>query len=378
MKKQTTKLFISAAAIVTLAFTACKKDQQQPFNGPVSNKSLSNTYSAAATSKYSNGFFIINEGWYGHGDGSVSFYNYATSAKQDSIFTTENPGKNLDPKTSTVEYGAVFNDKLFIVSKVGGPVVVTDANTLKEVGRVPAASGNNWQAFVGLSITSGLLSSANGLYPFNLTNYTVGTKLTTVTGSIGDMVSSGNYIFVLSQSQGVVVLNASNFTVAKTIPGMLVAFAKTPDGSVWAAGGTSLVKINPSTLAVTTITVPFTVNGSWAAWHPGSITASTTSNTIYLAQNNTWYGGTNIYRYIDGNTASLSTPFITLPAGKELYGSGVAYNPSTGQLVVNTVQSGFGTNYSVNDLDFYNSSTGALISDLPFSGFYFPATVVFH
>lgn len=378
MKKQTTKLFISAAAIVTLAFTACKKDQQQPFNGPVSNKSLSNTYSAAATGKYSNGFFIINEGWYGHGDGSVSFYNYATSAKQDSIFTTENPGKNLDPKTSTVEYGAVFNNKLFIVSKVGGPVVVTDANTLKEVGRVPAASGNNWQAFLGLSITSGLLSSANGLYPFNLTNYTVGTKLTTVTGSIGDMVSSGNYIFVLSQSQGVVVLNASNFTVAKTIPGMLVAFAKTPDGSVWAAGGTSLVKINPSTLAVTTITVPFTVNGSWAAWHPGSITASTTSNTIYLAQNNTWYGGTNIYRYIDGNTASLSTPFITLPAGKELYGSGVAYNPSTGQLVVNTVQSGFGTNYSVNDLDFYNSSTGALISDLPFSGFYFPATVVFH
>ncbi|HEY8930303.1 MAG TPA: DUF5074 domain-containing protein [Mucilaginibacter sp.] len=378
MKKQTTKLFIGVISIVTLAFTSCKKDEQAPLNGQLGGKSLSTAYSATVTGKYTNGFFIINEGWYGHGDGSVSFYNYATSTKQDSIFTTENPGKNLDPKTSTVEYGAVFNDKLFIVSKVGGPVVVTDANTLKELGRVPAASGNNWQAFLGLSTTSGLLSSASGLYPFNLTNYTVGTKLTTITGSIGDMTSSGNYIFVLSQSQGVVVLNASNFSVAKTIPGMLVAFAKTPDGSVWAAGGTSLIKINPATLAVTTITVPFTVNGSWAAWHPGSITASTSSNIVYLAQNNTWYGGTNIYKYIDGNAASLNAPFITVPVGKELYGSGVAYNASNGQLVVNTVKSGFGNNYSTNDLDFYNATTGALISDLPFSGFYFPALVVFH
>jgi len=378
MKTQTTKLLIGAAAFITIAATSCKKDQQEPLNGKLGGKSVSTAYSAAATGKYTNGFFIINEGWYGHGDGSVSFFNYATSTKQDSIFTTENPGKNLDPKTSTLEYGAVFNDKLFIVSKVGGPVVVTDANTLIELGRVPAASGNNWQAFLGLSATSGLLSSANGLYPFNLTNYTVGTKLTTVTGSIGDMTASGNYIFVLSQSQGVVILNASNFTVAKTIPGMLVAFAKTPDGSVWAAGGTSLIKINPATLAVTTTTVPFTVYGSWAAWHPGSIAASPFSNTIFLAQNNTWYGGTNIYRYTDGVPTSLNTPFITLPVGKELYGSGVAYNPTTAQIVVNTVQSGFGNNYSVNDLDFYNSTTGALISDLPFSGFYFPATVVFH
>jgi hypothetical protein len=116
----------------------------------------------------------------------------------------------------------------------------------------------------------------------------------------------------------------------------------------------------------------------WAAWHPGSITPSTTENAIFLADNNTWYGGTTIYKYIDGNAASLNAPFITLAAGKELYGSGLGYNPGLSQLVVNTVKSGFGTNYSTNDLDFYNATTGALVKDVPFSGYYLPATYAFH
>jgi hypothetical protein len=372
-----TKIFAGAAMLLVLAATSCKKDQESS-NGPkLSGKPFGATH-ATTTGKYSNGFFIINEGWYGHGDGSVSFYSYATNTKTDSIFTKENPGKNLDPATSTLEYGTIFNNQLFLVSKVGGPVVICDANTMKEDGRIAAASGNNWQAFLGVSTTKGLLSSATGLYPFNLTNYTAGAKLTSITGSIGDMVLSGNYIFVLSQTKGVVILNTADYSVAKTIAGMVVAFTKTPDGSVWAAGGTTLIKINPANLAVTRITVPFTVNGSWDAWHPGSITASTTEQAVFLADNGTFSGGTTIYKYIDGNAASLTSPFITTATGKELYGQGLAYDASDNELVVNTVQSGFGTNYGFNDLDFYNAGTGSLISDLPFTGYYFPATYAFH
>ena len=367
----TSKLLTGAFALLLLAAVSCKKDQSTPALNSSNLKPGSISASAQTTGNYANGFFIINEGWYAHGTGSVSFYNYATQQIQDSVFT------NLNPVTSTLEYGSIFNNQMYLVSKVGGPVVVTNPTTMTEIARIAAASGNNWQAFVGVTTAKGLLSSATGIFPFNLTTYTTGTKLTTVTGSVGDMITAGNYVFVLSQTQGVVILNVADYSVAKTIPGMLVAFAKTPDGSVWAAGGTSLIKINPTTLAVTTITVPFTVYGSWDAWHPGSITASTTENAIYLADNNTWYGGTTIYK-CTGTAASLSTPFITLPTGKELYGAGVGYNAALNQLVVNTVKSGFGTNYSVNDLDFYNTTTGALIKDVPFSGYYFPATFVFH
>ena len=353
-------------------------DYQINFKASNSSGYSSADYKIHALGKYENGFFIINEGWFGHGTGSVSFYRYDTKAKEDSIFTKENPGKTLDPATSTLENATIFNNNLFLVAKVGGPVVVTDSYSLKEIARIPAVGGSNWQGFVGVDNTKGLLTSGSGLYPFDLTTYTAGAKLTSVTGSIGDVVKAGNYIFVLSQTQGVVILNASDYSVAKKIPSMLVAFAKTPDGSVWAAGGTSLVKINPATLDVTTITVPFTVFGSWAAWHPGSITASTKENTIYLAKNGSFSGGSIIYKYVDGNAASLQTPFITLPAGKVLYGAGIGYNAQTDQLVVSTVQSGFTTAFSVNDLDFYDTTTGALKTDYAYSGYYFPATFVFH
>src|SRR6202012_2029738 len=201
MKKQIHYL-LPVLMLVTLA--SCQKEQQSPVSVQLSAKSVLAPLTATVTGKYTNGFFIINEGWYGHGDGSVSFYSFDTNTKTDSIFTKENPGKNLDPATSTLEYGTIFNNQLFLVSKVGGPVVVCDANTMKEVARIPSASGNNWQAFAGIDNTHGLLSSATGLYPFNLTTFTTGAKLTTVTGNIGDMIKVGNYIFVLSQSQGVV------------------------------------------------------------------------------------------------------------------------------------------------------------------------------
>jgi hypothetical protein len=360
-----------AFSLFILAVSSCKKDA----NVTVTNDNKS--VKTQSLGKYDGGFFLINEGWYGHGTGSVSFYSFATGTKQDSIFTKENPGKTLDPATSTLEYGTIFSNKLFLVSKVGGPVVVTDPYSLKELGRIAAVGGNNWQAFVGIDATKGLLSSASGIYPFNLSTYTTGVKLTSITGSVGDMIKSGNYIFVLSQSKGVVVLNVADYSVAATIQGMVVAFTKTPDGSVWAAGGTSLIKINPTTLAVTTVTLPFTANSTWFAWHPGSITASTQTNTVYIANNGTFSGATTIYRYIDGNAASLASPFITIPAGKELYGSGIGYVPQTNQLAVTTVKSGFGVNYGVNDLYFYDLN-GTQVGDLAYSGYYFPAIPVFH
>ena len=155
---------------------------------------------------------------------------------------------------------------------------------------------------------------------------------------------------------------------------MDVAFAKTPDGSVWAAGGTSLIKINPATLAVTTVALPFTAYGTWFAWHPGSITASTKTNTVYIANNGMFSGATTIYKY-DGTAASVKNPLITIPAGKELYGAGVKYIPQTNQLAVTTVESGFGTHFAANNLYFYSTS-GALARNLSYSGYYFPATPV--
>ena len=349
-------------ALLLATISSCKKDH---------------TVKIAPIGKYENGFFIVNEGNYGHDHGgTITYYDYKTGTLTDSTFTKENTGKAFDPNTSSLEFGAIYEGKLYLLTKSGGPLVVADALSLKETGRIEAAAANDWRAFVGIDKNNGLVSTSNGIYPINLQTVTLGAKLPGLTGEFGDMVKAGNYIFTLSATDGVVVLNAADYTVAKKITGLEVAFAKSIDGAVWAAGGTTLARIDATTLAVQNTTVPFTVNGSWGAWHVGSITASTTTNAIFLASNQPYEGGTDIYRYVPTNNTSLSAPFITVPAGTEMYGKGLGYDAKTNQLVVTTVHTGF--DFNDNDLIFYDAGSATLLKDMKFTGNYFPAEPVFH
>ena len=374
------RLAFLAASVVVL-FASCSKNADQSFiqqrdfsaAGKVSQRS-------ALLTSYTGGFYLINEGWFGHGTGEVNFYDYTTGTLTDSVFVTANPSKNLNPATSTLEYGTIFNSNLYLVSKVGGPLVVCDANTMVESNRIAASSSNDWRAFVGIDATHGYISSQTGIYPVSLPGLSVGAKLpgSSISGQVGDLIKSGSFVYALSASAGVVIINPSTGAIVKTIAGMVVGFTKTSDGAVWCAGGTSLVRIDPTTLNTTTVTLPFTANSSWGAWHPGSIAASTTANEVFIAANATFSGATAIYKYVVGTPSSLSAPFITIASGKETYGAGIGYDASNNTVVVTTVEQGFTTHFSVNDLVIYDAATGSQISDLGYSGYWFPALPVFH
>lgn len=364
MKKLVTLKLLPYIFPVLLMFVAssCKKDHD---------------VNIAPPGKYENGFFIINEGSYQHVNGSVSFFDYTKGTLTDSVFSTENPGKTFDPNTATLEFGTVYNHKLYLLSKAGGPLVVTDDNSLKETGRIAAATTNDWRALVGVDSNNGLVSTGNGVYRLNLQTVTLGAKIDGISGQVGDLIKAGNYIFALSETAGVVILKASDYTVAKTIANMGVGFARAKDGSIYAGGGKLLVSINPTTLEVTNINVPFDINDSWGAWHPGSITASTKDNSIYIANNNGPFnsGGKDIYKYNAASSSSFNAPFLTIPSDKMLYGAGVVYNAKNDQLVVTAANANYSDGTSVY---FYDATSGAKIIDINKAKSYFPATVVFH
>lgn len=355
-----------------------KGDYQIKFRAVTNGGEVRLTYNIHVWGKYENGFYIANEGWFGHGSGTVSFYSYNTNMMQDSVFVKENPGKDLGSASATLQSGVIFNKKMYLVTKAGGPVVVTDEYSMKEQSRIPATAGSYWLSFVGIDAGKGLLSSTKGLFPFDLNTMAVGSAITGVSGQIGDLIKEGAYIFALSQSSGLVVLKAADLTVVKTVAGAAVGFTKTADGMIWAAGGTKIFKINPATLEVETISSPFTIFSSWGAWHPGSITASTKENAVFIAKSGSFGGGTDIYKYVPGNAASLQSPFATLPTGKIFYGAGVSYNEKLDRLLVTTVQSGFGDNYRVNNLYFYHPVTAAIQKTVSYDGFYFPSVIVYH
>jgi len=323
--------------------------------------------------RYENGFFIVNEGWYGHGTGTLSFYRYNTAILEDSVFIKENPDKDLKPASSTLQFGTIYRDNLYLVAKANGPVVVADAYSLKETKRIAAQPGYDWRAFVGIDEQHGLLSSTKGIYRVNLETMELGEQVDNVSGQVADLMRVENHIFAISQGEGLLIINANTYSVEKKITGMQLGFAQTPDGSVWAAGGTTLLKINPSTLNVEEITLPFQVYGSWGAWHPSALTASTVDNSVFIPKNSSWTSGNAIYKY-DGTAASLQQAFITLPSGKEMYGAGFAYDPQVNQLVVSTVNSG----YNQNNLYFYNANTGQEVNSFAYEGYYFPSVAVFH
>ncbi len=366
----------------TFAFTpAARGDYAIVYTVTNAGGTSTQDFSVHVYGKYENGFFIANEGWYGNGSGTLSFFRYDTQGLEDSVYTKVNPGADLGPNTTELEFGTAYNNKVYLLTKGGGPLVQADAYSLKETGRIPGGAGNDFRALLPIDTTKALVSTGSGIFPLNLQTVTLGAAIPAVSGEVQDMVSAGNYIFVLSANDGLDILHASDLSLAKTIPSIQLGFAKAMDGSIWAAGGANdsmLVKIDPSTLDTTNIALPFEVEGTFGFWHAGSIAASTKENSIYLGYNTAYTGAMTIYKYVIGTPSSVNTPFINIASGKETYGAGIAYNPGKDQLVVTTVQSGYGVGYAVNDLDFYSPASGALITDQPYSGYFFPALPFFH
>ncbi|MBC9933833.1 DUF5074 domain-containing protein [Chitinophaga qingshengii] len=331
-------------------------------------------YRIKVTDKYDNGLFIINEGWFGHANGSVNFYRYGEDTLYQNVYERENPGKTLG---TTVDYGTVFNNRFYIVSK-DAPMVIADAHSLKEIGRTPKLTGNA-NAFCGVNSSTGLISTTDGVYPVDLGAFTVGAKIAGITGQAGSMIRAGGYVFVMTETAGIVVLNASDLSVATTLVKAEVGFARTPDGTIWAGQGQNLYAIDPNSLTVQTIALPFPLYGAWGAWNPTIIAASTIENAVFLTQTNSWgINGKQIYKYQSGNPASLQTPFVTLPDNRELYGGGFRYNPANNTLVALGVEPGYGQHFQFNTLFQFNATTGAVVKNVQYNGFFFPVIPVFN
>ncbi|CAL1520720.1 DUF5074 domain-containing protein [Chitinophaga sp. MM2321] len=359
----------------TFTFTPTESgDYTISFSVSSGNSLTSYYYRIKVTDKYDNGFYLINEGWFGHEPGDVNFYRNGEDTLHLNIFQRENAGKTLG---TTTEYGAVFDRKLYLISKEG-PFVVADASSMKETGRVPQLPANG-NSFVGVDANRGLIATVDGVYPINLQTLAVGAKISGITGQVGGMIKTDNHILVMSEQDGIIALNTGDFSIAQKLVKADVGFARTADGSIWAGGGKFLYAINPQTLEVTTVDIPFDLYGAWGAWNAGMLTASTAENALFLGKTNAWgAGGREIYKYQPGNAASLQTPFITLPVDRELIGAGVRYNPANNSLVVTGIEPGYGDHYKENTLFIYDASSAATKKTIAYTGFFFPAMPAFN
>lgn len=355
-----------------LLLEACSKDdgyfRERPVIDPIEK-----------AAPYANGFFVITEGSYGQTAGTVNFYAYGADTVVTRAYEKSNPGKitSNTSLSSTLQFASLYNQKLYLVSKLNGPIIRLDARTLKEEARYNQES-SNWRSLIGVKENQGLVSAADGVYAIDLKTLGVQYKLASVSAvNTGDMLKDGNYVYLL-QNNGAKIIDAANYSFVKGFANINRGFARTPNGKVWASTGSRLIAIDKN-LDTAGVALPVSI-GSFGLDAPTRITASTKENAVF------YHSGSAIYKYIEGNAGSLSQPFITISESPFMVYGAIRYDRNKDYLVINGIK-GYGGLAGVNFLLIYNASTGALVkkitygndgSVVDFNHIYFPELTVFY
>lgn len=342
-----------------------------------------------AQSNYTDGYFMVNEEWFGHTNGSVNFINNNGSVNYRAYSIVN----NNQAFGATTQYGTIYGDKFYFISKQaadggdtqytpGGRLVVANAQTLQKIAGFNTIGGDG-RSFVGVNEHKGYIATSNGIYLFDIDNLQVGNQIPATAGQVGNMIRTSRYVFAVRQSVGVWVIDPNTDTVVSTISGAFNSVVQARDGSVWAIQDQKLVKIDPMTFAATVFNIPTTkYSGSSGAWNAGSFTAGIQSNTLYWINSiNSFVSGTQIVKF-DVTNGTFNETFATIPGQtgtyKQIpYGAALRVNPVTDELILNTTESGYGTHYQNNWIHTYDNN-GNLTNTKKLDDYYwFPAMAVF-
>lgn len=203
---------------------------------------------------YTDGFWVLSEDWYGHQNSTI---NWMTTPEREwyyRVFQEENPGYELG---CTSQYGTVFADRLYIVSKQdrdpgadrqGGRLTVCDARSMQVLAQLPsiglaqAANGYRYQvdgrAFAGYDEHKGYVTTNNGVWVVDLQSLTV------VDSVRGTTHQATGYDRVYTHQCGSIVRAAGKMFVAHQQRGLLVIDPAT-DSVVWTVEMPEEVALNP-------------------------------------------------------------------------------------------------------------------------------------
>lgn len=334
--------------------------------------------------KYYGGIVIINEGWFGHENGSVNYFNLNTNSKQTNVFKENNPSLELGV---TTQYGTIENGNLYIISKMGQSIAVADAYTMESKGTLTLENNLSARAFTTIDEQYGILTTNKGIYKLTLNPLAIQEALpglediTNYQTQCGGVLTNDKYIFAISQAKGALIYNSTTMELVKVIEGIEVGFARTMDGSIWASKNqTTLVRIDPSSLETIEYPLPESVKiyNSWGAWNAGSLCAAYKENALYFTKAGMWGGGNSIYKYIPGKESSLEKIFASGKDDDAFYGASIRIDPATDNIVATFTKSGWGDSFSDNRLVIFSGKTGEEIKRITYDHFWFPSMILFN
>ena len=378
---------------------------------------------------FSNGVIFINEDRYGPNQGSINFYNYDYDEMEYNVYAMVNPDTKLGV---TTQFGQVFGDKLFVVSKqananeasgstVGSRLAVLDATTLKQQGSIlrfgqSADSVYDGRAYCAVNGTKGYVSTNAGIFVIDVPTMSVvgsidgtmssarGDQNSLYKDQCGDMVRFGQYVFAVQQGRGLHVIDPVTDAVVTTLsfPNIVTVFV-TAGGNLYVANNSreiydysggpyvaNFTRIDPVTLSPAEVHTLDGLHGamsSWGAWRARMVCVDPHAERVY-------YNYDEYQNYIscyDFTTRTFTDALISLPEGVEinwdgskelqgLYASAISFDPHTGDMVVQTIEAAPMSyqNFNHNWVLFYNPTTLELKRQVRLQdAYWFPAMAVY-
>lgn len=309
------------------------------------------------------GFFIVNEGGWGNGNTSVSFYDSETDQVTNDLFAAVNERPLGDQAQSLT----VFNDKAYIVVQGSGKVEVIDAKTYTSMATIIEGIESP-RYFIGVSSKKGYISDW-GTDGESGTVKVIDLSTNKVTGSIATgkgsnrMLKVGNLVYVTNNggygtdnTVKVIDTNTDAVTATITVGDNPNSIQRDNSGNLWvtSSGNTvynedwSIDEVNSSKGSISkidnnveTLRLTFSVVSYGG---PGNLSISPDGKTLYYLYNNALY-----------SISSTATTLPTTPLVDKNY-YGLAVNPSNGN-IVGTLAPNFSSAGSIDVLD----ASGSLI-----------------
>lgn len=316
MKKLNLKQWLFSLLSLTIFLSSCDDDDNITISGI-----------------FSDGAFITNEGAYGAGNGSVSFYSYTGDTIKNEIFKSVNNRSLGDVVQSLTK----FDDKIFIVVNVSNKVEVVNSEDFTEYGVIDNLTSpryfigiNNDKAYVSLWGEEGVVKviDLNGLAVTKTITVGAGAEQMILHNDLVYVANSGGY----TNNNTISIIDTKTDEVTKTITldgDSPRDFVLDANNDIWVlcAGYTDyafmtqtpskLVRINPTTNEVEeSIIIAETL-------HPTCLETSKNGNNLFYGGG---YGVQGIFKMSINDDSAPTTPLLD----KYFYGFNI--NPETGNI----------------------------------------------
>lgn len=401
----------------------------------VANPAVTRTYHVSVSDllpdetsgNHTDGTFWLNEEWFTHKNGSVTYLRNPLPEDETDIVYHAYSRQNEDACFgATSQYGMIYADKLFVMSKQendkgdirangGGRLVVADARTLRHLASFDEIGGDG-RACVGAGAGKAYIGTHSGIRVLTWDDDSFTLSDTDIPGisndtegggsdiggnqqlynkQIGDMVRAGRYVYALQQGTGVHVIDTETDMAVRTIPDTGVqGITQTADGHVWYASTMNapknrsiLTEIDPDTTEkIRETEVPGSIGCSWGSWRSTNFFASTAGNMLFWnggASDITSSGGT-LYRWDTEGDPSDLEPFYVFPRTEGLFPgvyrqiyATMRHDSRTNAILFATTTAPSG-NYRYNWLNFIDAESGELLSEIRLRDYYwFPSIPIF-